>query len=157
MNRVVIKKKMSIDQLNRVKNNQLLRINHPYSDMHITGKTVKILCFYVDKFSQHVPLQNGKFVQTLLPMELDFVKNIQFTKLAKVGGRLKEFNFRKPNSRHDGTFTVDVMDDNGNRIIFRMELHSNEWKIVSQQLLPHWVVESETTFNQMIYEEFKLN
>ena len=67
---------MSIDQLNRVKNNQLLRINHPYSDMHITGKTVKILCFYVDKFSQHVPLQNGKFVQTLLPMELDFVKNI---------------------------------------------------------------------------------
>ncbi len=101
--------------------------------------------------------ENVKFVQTLLPMELDFIKNIQFTKLIKVDGRLKEFNFRKPNSRHEGTFTVDVMDENNNRIIFRMELIDSNWKIVSQQLLPHWVVESEPAFNQMIYEEFKLN
>ncbi len=98
-----------------------------------------------------------KFVQTLPPMELDFVKNIQFTKLIKVDGRLKEFNFRKPNSRHEGSFTVDVMDDSGNRIIFRMELADNNWKIASQQLLPNWVVESEHAFNAMIDEEFKLN
>lgn len=90
-------------------------------------------------------------------MELDFVKNIQFTKLIKVDGRLKEFNFRKPNSRHEGSFTVDVMDDSGNRIIFRMELSDNNWKIASQQLLPNWVVESEPAFNAMIDEEFKLN
>ncbi|HAO45662.1 MAG TPA: hypothetical protein PLZ45_07095 [Ferruginibacter sp.] len=90
-------------------------------------------------------------------MELDFVKNIQFTKLMKVGGRLKEFNFRKPNSRHEGTFTVDVMDDNGNRIIFRMELINNNWKITGQQLLPNWVVESEPDFNSIIDAEFKLN
>jgi len=90
-------------------------------------------------------------------MELDFVKNIQFTKLIKVDGRLKEFNFRKPNSRHEGSFTVDVMDDNGNRIIFRMELSDNNWKIASQQLLPEWVVKSEHAFNAMIDEEFKLN
>ena len=90
-------------------------------------------------------------------MELDFVKNIQFTKLIKVDGRLKEFNFRKPNSRHEGSFTVDVMDDNGNRIIFRMELADHNWKIASQQLLHNWVVESEHAFNAMIDEEFKLN
>ncbi len=90
-------------------------------------------------------------------MELDFVKNIQFTKLMKVGGRLKEFNFRKPNSRHEGTFTVDVMDDNGNRIIFRMELINNNWKITGQQLLPNRVVESEPDFNSIIDVEFKLN
>ena len=89
-------------------------------------------------------------------MELEFVKNIQFTKLIKVDGRLKEFNFRKPNSRQEGSFTVDVIDDNGVRIIFNMEFKESNWKIVSRQL-PPWVIESEPAFNEMIYEEFKLN
>lgn len=89
-------------------------------------------------------------------MELDFVKNIQFTRLIKVDGRLKEFNFRKPNSKQEGSFTVDVLDDSGTRIIFSMQLIDNCWKIVSHQL-PGWVLESEPAFNEMIYEEFKLN
>ena len=67
-------------------------------------------------------------------MELKFVKNIQFTRLIKADGRLKEFNFRKPNGREEGLFTVDVIDDRGNRIIFNMAKEENAWRIVSENL-----------------------
>lgn len=87
-------------------------------------------------------------------MELKFVKNIQFTRLIKVDGRLKEFNFRKPNGREEGLFTVDVIDGRGNRIIFNMEKTDNIWKIVSETL-PDWVIENEQAFNEIIEEEFK--
>src|SRR5688500_9739828 len=62
-------------------------------------------------------------------MQVRFIKNIQFTKLLKAEGRQREFNFRKPNGRGEGTFTVDVVDDRGNRLIFRMEKEENSWKI----------------------------
>ena len=87
-------------------------------------------------------------------MELKFVKNIQFTRLIKADGRLKEFNFRKPNGREEGLFTVDVIDDRGNRIIFNMAKEENAWRIVSENL-PSWIVESEGSFNEIIEEEFK--
>ena len=87
-------------------------------------------------------------------MELKFIKNIQFTKLIKVDGRLKEFNFRKPNGRREGLFTVDVIDDRGNRIIFNMESSENHWKIVTNEL-PDWVNSSESTLEELIEEEFK--
>lgn len=87
-------------------------------------------------------------------MELKFVKNIQFTRLIKVDGKLKEFNFRKPNGREDGLFTVDVIDSRGNRIIFNMEKTNNDWKIVSNNI-PEWLFESENAFNEIIEEEFK--
>ena len=89
-------------------------------------------------------------------MELKFVKNIQFTRLIKADGRLKEFNFRKPNGREEGLFTVDVIDDRGNRIIFNMAKEENAWRIVSENL-PSWIVESEGSFNEIIEEEFKLS
>ena len=54
-------------------------------------------------------------------MQLQFIKNIQFTKLVKAEGRLREFNFRKQNKLEDSVFTVDVSDDRGNRIIFSMK------------------------------------
>ncbi|HQW85206.1 MAG TPA: hypothetical protein PK987_12110 [Ferruginibacter sp.] len=87
-------------------------------------------------------------------MELKFIKNIQFTRLIKVDGRLKEFNFRKPNGREDGQFTVDVIDGRGNRIIFNMEKTENNWKIITATL-PTWLLESEEAFNEIIEEEFK--
>ena len=88
-------------------------------------------------------------------MELKFIKNIQFTKLIKVDGKLKEFNFRKPNGKQEGLFTVDVIDERGNRIIFNMEKTDNRWKIVPQQL-PVWVMDSENNFHELIEEEFVL-
>ena len=87
-------------------------------------------------------------------MELKFVKNIQFTKLIKINGRLKEFNFRKPNGKQEGLFTVDVIDEKSTRIIFNMEKKESNWKILTAQL-PAWVTENEAAYNEIIEEEFK--
>jgi hypothetical protein len=87
-------------------------------------------------------------------MESTFIKNIQFTKLIKVNGKLKEFNFRKPNSKRDGLFTVDVINESATRIIFKMELHENKWTINDNEL-PSWILENETAFHEIIEEEFK--
>lgn len=87
-------------------------------------------------------------------MELKFVRNIQFTRLIKVDGQLKEFNFRKPNGKQEGLFTVDVIDARANRIIFNMEKQDNAWKITTEKL-PAWIMESENAFHEIIEEEFK--
>lgn len=87
-------------------------------------------------------------------MELKFVRNIQFTRLIKVDGQLKEFNFRKPNGRIEGPFTVDVIDSRANRIIFNMEMADNSWKITTEDL-PVWITANEAAFHEIIEEEFK--
>ena len=87
-------------------------------------------------------------------MELKYVKNIQFTRLIKCDGQLKEFNFRKPNGKQEGLFTVDVIDAKVTRIIFNMEMKDGSWKIITETL-PEWIMESETVFHEMIEEEFK--
>lgn len=87
-------------------------------------------------------------------MELKYVRNIQFTRLIKCDGQLKEFNFRKPNGKQEGPFTVDVIDAKGNRIIFNMEMVDGAWKITTLDL-PAWVMESEAAFHEIIEEEFK--
>jgi len=87
-------------------------------------------------------------------MELKYVKNIQFTKLIKCDGQLKEFNFRKPNGKQEGLFTVDVIDAKGNRIIFNMEMKDGIWQIITETL-PTWITENKTVFHEMIEEEFK--
>ncbi|MBC7851082.1 MAG: hypothetical protein H7Y31_15170 [Chitinophagaceae bacterium] len=85
-------------------------------------------------------------------MHIHFIKNIQFTKLIKADGRLREFNFRKLGGLNEGIFTIDVSDDKGNRIMFRMQKEDGRWKIV-QQPLPAWVHRAEETFHEMIEEE----
>ena len=87
-------------------------------------------------------------------MELKYVKNIQFTRLIKVDGQLKEFNFRKSNGKQEGSFSIDVIDSKGNRIIFNMEMKDGTWQITSEQL-PTWIMESEHAFHEIIDEEFK--
>ena len=88
-------------------------------------------------------------------MRIEVKKNIHFTKLVKVNGRLKEFNFRKLGGPNEGLFTVDVSDDRGNRILFRMQKEQDAWKIVVAQQLPNWVMEKETTFHDLIEEELR--
>ena len=88
-------------------------------------------------------------------MKIQFIKNIQFTRLVKAEGRLREFNFRKVNGIKDGMFTVDVSDDRGNRIIFNMEKNDNQWKITSTAPLPDWITQNEAKFEELIEEELK--
>ena len=90
-------------------------------------------------------------------MKITFNRNIQFTKLIKIKGRLKEFNFRKANPTVKGNFTVDVLDDEGpmgSRIIFYMENKEDKWQIISKEL-PLWIMEKETDMNDIINEELK--
>ena len=85
-------------------------------------------------------------------MQIKFIKNIQFTRLVKADGRLREFNFRKQNGPQEGLFTVDVSDDRGNRIVFRLRKNQTHWQIVEQSL-PQWVYSTEKTISEVITEE----
>ncbi len=85
-------------------------------------------------------------------MQIRFVKNIQFTRLIKADGRLREFNFRKMTLLQETLFSIDVVDDRGNRVMFRMRKEDNEWVIIAQPL-PAWVQEQEKVLSDMIKEE----
>jgi hypothetical protein len=87
-------------------------------------------------------------------MQIRFIKNIQFTKVLKAEGRMREFNFRKPNGREQALCTVDVSDDRGHRIVFNMEKENNDWKIIPQPL-PAWVSQLENKLSELIEEELK--
>jgi hypothetical protein len=87
-------------------------------------------------------------------MQIQFIRNIQFTKLLKANGRLREFNFRKANALKEGLITVDVCDDRGNRIIFSMQKEAENWKIMEQQL-PVWILDKEPNLNELISEEMR--
>ncbi|NML21105.1 hypothetical protein HHL16_09485 [Pseudoflavitalea sp. G-6-1-2] len=87
-------------------------------------------------------------------MRIHFVKNIQFTKLLKAEGRLREFNFRKLGGQQEGIFTVDVVDDRGNRILFRMQKEDGSWKIM-EQTLPRWIWDNEKKLHELIEEELQ--
>ncbi|MCH5717194.1 hypothetical protein [Niabella hibiscisoli] len=49
-------------------------------------------------------------------MHTSFVKIIHFSRLVKISGRLREFNYKKNNNAGDYVFDVDTADDRGNRI-----------------------------------------
>jgi hypothetical protein len=90
-------------------------------------------------------------------MIIQFNRNIQFTKLIKAEGRLREFNFRKVNGLLEELFTVDVSDDRGNRIMFKMQKQGNEWLILTEQPLPEWVKSNSARFNEAIEEELRIS
>jgi hypothetical protein len=85
-------------------------------------------------------------------MNIQFVKNIQFTRLIKAEGRLREFNFRKLGGLNEGLFTVDVVDDRGNRIMMRMQKEDESWRVLSQPV-PAWVSKYEHVLHECIEEE----
>jgi hypothetical protein len=85
-------------------------------------------------------------------MSFSFTKNIQFTRLVKTEGRLKEFNFRKTGKGTDEKFSVDTVDDRGNRIVFYMTREEDHWRIGSA-LLPLWITGVEDELDKNIQEE----
>lgn len=89
-------------------------------------------------------------------MEIKFIRAIQFTRLVKAGGRLREFNFRKLNSAEAERFSINVVDDRGERILFQMVKQENGWKLPVQQL-PVWIEQSEKQLQQLIEEEMPDN
>jgi hypothetical protein len=82
------------------------------------------------------------------------IKNVQFTRLLKTEGSLKEFNFRKTINEGKIVFNIDVTDDRGNRILFYMQKQEEVWKIQPQEL-PSWILKSEKDLHELIEEEMQ--
>jgi hypothetical protein len=80
------------------------------------------------------------------------LKNVQFSKLIKAEGRLREFNFRKSNGIAGPVYHVDVSDDRGNRYYINMLLEGNTWT-VQEKILPPWIQEAVTQFHPAILEQ----
>ncbi len=80
-----------------------------------------------------------------------YKRNIQFSRLIKINGQLREFNFRKatPESK---IYNVDIGDERGNRFIWSMEERDGQWKIQGG-LLPTWIVDCESSLDAAIHEE----
>jgi hypothetical protein len=83
---------------------------------------------------------------------MQFVKMVQFTRLVKAEGQLREFNFRKLRTSDDPQFTVNVCTERGDRVIFNMLKKDNDWKILEQDI-PKWILLSENSISAVIEDE----
>ncbi|RYY62208.1 MAG: hypothetical protein EOO05_03620 [Chitinophagaceae bacterium] len=89
-------------------------------------------------------------------MQIHFTKVVHFTRLIKAGGRLREFNFRKLKQLDEDIFSVDTVDDRGNRILFHMYKTGNTgWSINHPQPLPAWITENEDKLREQIDMELQ--
>jgi hypothetical protein len=88
------------------------------------------------------------------PMPIRFVRMVQFTRLVKVEGRLREFNFRKLRDPAEEIFNVNVCNERGDRFFFNMQKKDNGWKIEAGEV-PNWVVQSEPSLNKEIEDELR--
>ena len=89
-------------------------------------------------------------------MQIHFTKVVHFTRLIKAGGRLREFNFRKMRQLEEDIFSVDTVDDRGNRILFYMSKADNgAWTIMQKQPLPTWVIDNEDKLREEIGGELQ--
>jgi hypothetical protein len=85
---------------------------------------------------------------------MQFVRMVQFTRLVKINGRLREFNFRKLKSPNEEIFSVNVVNDRGDRILFNMKKEGSSWKVVGERL-PDWITSGETELGQSIEDELQ--
>ena len=78
---------------------------------------------------------------------------VQFTRLVKAEGRLREFNFRKVKSPEE-EFSVNVCTKRGDRIIFGMQKKDTGWQIQPGEI-PGWILQNENSLNDAIEDELK--
>ncbi len=89
-------------------------------------------------------------------MHLEFKKAVQFSLLLKVGGRLREFNFRKINRPNEEKFSVNVCNDKGERILFDMKENDSEWDFITPTgNLPLWISDARNDIREALSEELK--
>jgi hypothetical protein len=78
--------------------------------------------------------------------------NIYFSKVIKAGERQREFNFRQHSHTTTDSYSIDVPDDKGQRIAFRMDKDVDGiWKTAEQEL-PIWIQGVATELNEAILE-----
>ena len=84
---------------------------------------------------------------------INFIKAITFTRVIKAGGRLREFNFTKFHKEGQELFTVDTVDNRGERILFRMQRSDNNHWAITQMVAPTWIQENESLLDEAIETE----
>ena len=87
-------------------------------------------------------------------MHVEFVRMIQFTRLMKADGRLREFNFRKVKTPDEELFNVNVCTERGERISFSMQKKEDAWRIIPDQL-PQWILQNENNLDEGIKDELR--
>ncbi|RYG36008.1 MAG: hypothetical protein EOO01_31095 [Chitinophagaceae bacterium] len=82
---------------------------------------------------------------------MPYTRNIAFTVLIKINGRLKEFNFRR---RSSSLYDVDTNDERGERYFFKAEYLHDRWA-VSGADLPAWLSQGEKIIADTLLEQEK--
>lgn len=76
-----------------------------------------------------------------------------FSKIIKAGARQREFNFRQLAAGSPMRYHVDVNDDKGNRLVFKLEKDTDGvWKTTESAGLPAWVYDAENALGSSIDE-----
>jgi hypothetical protein len=76
-----------------------------------------------------------------------------FSKIIKAGARQREFNFRQLAAGARLRYHVDVNDDKGNRLVFKLEKDTDGvWKTAEPDNLPEWIYSAESTLGSSIDE-----
>jgi hypothetical protein len=80
-----------------------------------------------------------------------FKKNIHFTKLIKVNGRAREFNFRKKYLSEVAIYDIDVSDEKGDRHYISMRQDKGIWTI-QENNIHAWLKDTHPDLNAAIKE-----
>lgn len=82
------------------------------------------------------------------------MSNVHFSRLLKAKDKVREFNFRRlPAASGNSLFHVDVSDDRGNRLMFKIQKEgSGTWKILDD-ILPTWIYEAEDKLGVAIEDQ----
>ena len=81
---------------------------------------------------------------------------MHFSRLIKANNRLREFNFRRLPAAVGSLFHVDVSDDRGNRLIFKIKKEEvGPWKVPDDNL-PTWIYESESRLADAIEDQITI-
>ena len=80
---------------------------------------------------------------------MPYHKNIAFTSLVKIHGRLREFNFRK---RNESLYDGDTSDERGERHLFNVEKAGEHWTLKGT-LLPSWLTQHEANIIEAVQKQ----
>ena len=84
---------------------------------------------------------------------MTLIKNIHFSILIKIDGRLREFNFRK---RSESRYDADTSDEQGKRWSFTWLQEDGNWTMLATPVtatLPSWLLHNTASIRESFLTE----
>lgn len=78
------------------------------------------------------------------------IRNIHFTLLIKIGGRLREFNFRR---RNPDLYDGDTSDERGTRFQFKFIRQDGSFEFENTAGLPSWIADNKKAIGTAVEAE----